>query len=430
MRFPQVNNMRKILQKILKILAKLALKKYKPMIIAITGSVGKTSTKEAIYHILKSHFKEKEVRRNQRNYNNEIGVPLTIFGLETAGRSIFGWLVKFIKIFRMFVFKVSYPGFLVLEMGADRPGDIKYLTDFVHPDVGVITALGEIPVHVEFFENPQQVAQEKKNLISSLGEKGVAVLNYDDDIVRQLAEGIKAKTLTYGLKEKADVRATNYDLKIDPYAKLGTSELNFKLEFKGSTVPVKLFDVLGVQHLYSALGAAAVGIIFNMNLVEIAEALKDFRPLAGRMRLINGINNSFIIDDSYNDALLSVEAALDSLKSFNNSLSGDRHGRKLVVLGDMLEIGEYAPEAHKRIGTKASGIADLIFVVGPRAKFVAEAAIKNGFDEKKIFRFMTPEETAKKIQEELNEGDVILVKGSRAMKMEKIIKEIMAEPEK
>jgi UDP-N-acetylmuramoyl-tripeptide--D-alanyl-D-alanine ligase len=422
--------MRKILQKILKTLTKLVLKKYKPIVIAITGSVGKTSTKEAIYHILKSHFGEKEVRRNQRNYNNEIGVPLTVFGLETAGRSIFGWLIKFIKIFRMIVSRIPYPSFLVLEMGADRPGDIKYLTDFIHPKVGVITALGEIPVHVEFFENPQQVAKEKRNLIACLQEDEIAVLNYDDEAVRQLGEGIKAKISTYGLKDKADVRATNYDLKVSPSTALGTSELNFKLEFMGSTVPAKLYNVLGFQHLYSALAATAVGIIFNVNLVEISEALKEFQPLPGRMHLIKGIKNSLIIDDSYNAALLSVEAALDSLEIFGNNSSVNRRGRKIVVLGDMLEIGEYAPEAHRRVGRKAAAIADLIFIVGPRAKFIAEAAVKYGFDEKKIFQFDVSDDAGKKVQEELKEGDIVLIKGSRAMKMEKIIKEIMAEPER
>lgn len=134
--------MRKILQKILKILAKIALNKYKPVVIAITGSVGKTSTKEAIYSVLKSHFGEKRVRRNYRNYNNEFGVPLTIFNLETAGRSIFLWIPKFIKMFWMIIFRVDYPDFLILEMGADKPGDIKYLLDFVHHKVGVITAVG------------------------------------------------------------------------------------------------------------------------------------------------------------------------------------------------------------------------------------------------------------------------------------------------
>ncbi|MFZ5559348.1 MAG: UDP-N-acetylmuramoyl-tripeptide--D-alanyl-D-alanine ligase [Patescibacteria group bacterium] len=415
--------MRKILQKILKILAILVLKIYKPVIIAITGNVGKTSTKEAIYCVLKSHFGENRVRRNLRNYNNEIGVPLTIFGLETAGRSIFRWLIRFIKIFWMIIFKVKYPDFLVIEMGADRPGDIKYLTRFVHPEVGIITAFGEIPVHIEFFESPEQVAREKRILVDCLKEDEVAILNYDDEIVRQMAKELKAKVLTYGLKEKADIRATNYDLKVTPSTILGASELNFKLEFEGSSVPAKLINVLGVQHLYSALGAAAVGIVFNMNLVEIVEALKQFQPLPGRMRVIKGIKNTLIVDDSYNAALLSMEAALDSLKVFE-----DR--RKIVVLGDMLEIGEYAPEAHRRIGKKASEIADLIFTVGSRAKFIAESAIKNGFDEKKIFQFDVSDDAGKIVQEQMKEGDVILVKGSRAMKMEKIIKEIMAEPEK
>jgi len=413
--------MRKLLQKLLKTFSQSVLKKYKPIIIGVTGSVGKTSTKEAIYHVLKTHFGEKEVRRNWRNYNNEIGVPLTILGLETGGRSLLRWFFNFIKIFWMIIFKVKYPEFLVLEMGADRPGDIKYLTDFVKLKVGVITALGDIPVHVEYFDNPQQVAKEKKNLVSSLPSDGVAVLNYDDDDVRTMAEGIEAKIMTFGLKDRADVRATNYDLKVLQNGNV--SELNFKLEFSGSSVPAKLINVLGVQHLYSALAASAVGITFNMNLIEIVEALKEFQSLPGRMHLIKGIKNTLIVDDSYNAALLSVEAALESLKIFE-----DR--RKIVVLGDMLEIGEYAPEAHKRIGEKAAQIADLIFTVGPRAKFIAEEAIKENFDSSKIFQFIVSDDAAQKVQEIIKEGDIILIKGSRAMKMEKITKEIMAEPEK
>jgi len=413
--------MRKLLQKLLKTFSQSVLKKYKPIIIGVTGSVGKTSTKEAIYHVLKTHFGEKEVRRNWRNYNNEIGVPLTILGLETGGRSLLRWFFNFIKIFWMIIFKVKYPEFLVLEMGADRPGDIKYLTDFVKLKVGVITALGDIPVHVEYFDNPQQVAKEKKNLVSSLPSDGVAVLNYDHDDVRTMAEGIEAKIMTFGLKDRADVRATNYDLKVLQNGNV--SELNFKLEFSGSSVPAKLINVLGVQHLYSALAASAVGITFNMNLIEIVEALKEFQPLPGRMHLIKGIKNTLIVDDSYNAALLSVEAALESLKIFE-----DR--RKIVVLGDMLEIGEYAPEAHKRIGEKAAQIADLIFTVGPRAKFIAEEAIKENFDSSKIFQFIVSDDAAQKVQEIIKEGDIILIKGSRAMKMEKITKEIMAEPEK
>lgn len=413
--------MRKILQYILKILSKLVLKKYKPVIIAVTGSVGKTSTKEAIYHVLKTHWGEHRVRRNLRNYNNEIGVPLTIFGLETCGRSIFKWLIRFIKVFWMIIFKIPYPNFLVLEMGADRPGDIKYLVDFVHPRVGLITALGEIPVHVEFFDGVQEIAKEKKTLISLLKDDEVAILNYDDEIVREMGKDIKAKVFTYGLGARADIRATNYDLKVNPDLK--SSELNFKIEFKGSSVPAKLSNVLGNQHLYCALAAVGVGVVFNMNLIEIAEALKEFSPLPGRMRLLPGIKNSLIVDDTYNAALLSMEAALESLRIFEER-------RKIVVLGDMLEIGQYAPEAHKIIGKKAAEIADLIFTVGTRAKFIAESAARTGFPQNKIFQFMSSDETAKVVQKEMNEGDIVLVKGSRAMKMEKIVKEIMAEPQK
>ncbi len=424
--------MRKILQIILKFFSKLVLKKYKPVIIAVTGSVGKTSTKEAIYHVLKTHWGEHRVRRNLRNYNNEIGVPLTIFGLETCGRSIFKWLIRFIRIFWMIIFKIPYPNFLVLEMGADRPGDIKYLVNFIHPKVGLITALGEIPVHVEFFDGVQEIAKEKKTLVSLLKDDEVAILNYDDEIVREMRKDIKAKVLTYGLGGKADIRATNYDLKVSPASTkprgeagpdLKSSELNFKIEFKGSSVPARLSNVLGNQHLYCALAAVAVGVVFNMNLIEIAEALKEFSPLAGRMRLLPGIKNSLIVDDTYNAALLSMEAALESLKIFTDK-------RKVVILGDMLEIGQYAPEAHKIIGKKAAEIADLIFTVGTRAKFIAESAARTGFPQNKIFQFMSSDEAAKIVQKEMNEGDIVLVKGSRAMKMEKIVKEIMAEPQK
>lgn len=413
--------MRKILQYILKILAILVLRKYKPVIIAVTGSVGKSSTKEAIYHVLKTHLGERQVRRNMRNYNNEIGVPLTIFGLETGGRSIFRWLIRFIRVFWMVIFKIPYPNFLILEMGADRPGDIKYLVKFVHPKVGLITALGEIPVHVEFFANPQQIAQEKKNLVKVLKEEEVAILNYDDEKVIEMTDDLKARVLTYGLKEQADVRAINYDLKINSDEQV--SELNFKLEVKGSSVPVKLINVLGVQHLYSALAAAAVGVVFNMNSIEIAEALKEFQPLPGRMRLIRGIKNSLIIDDTYNAALLSMEAALDSLEVFEGK-------RKIVVLGDMLEIGRYTAEAHQKIGKKAAEIGDLIFAVGSRAKFIVEAAIKAGFPKDRIFHFIDSKEAGKAVQKELKEEDIVLVKGSQSIRMEKIVKEIMVEPEK
>ena len=286
--------LRKILQFILKILARLVLWKYKPIIVAVTGSVGKTLTKEAIYTVLKNHFDEGQIRRNERNYNNEIGVPLTIFGLETGGKNIAAWFLRFIKVFLMLIFKEKYPKILVVEMGADRPRDIEYLTKFVKAKVGVITAIGEIPVHVEFFESPQALALEKKKLIDSLkpasstgGPDGVAVLNYDDEMVKVMGENINSKVLTYGFDERADVCATNYEAKPTDLEKEGIfGAITFKLNYKGSVAPVKLANVLGKHQVYSVLAAAAVGIIFNLNLVDISEGLRGYKSLLGRMKLL------------------------------------------------------------------------------------------------------------------------------------------------
>ncbi|HPJ80312.1 MAG TPA: Mur ligase family protein [Candidatus Portnoybacteria bacterium] len=417
--------MRKILQKILRILAKIALKKYKPIVIAITGSVGKTSTKEAIYAVFKNHFGEKRVRKNEKNYNNEIGVPLTIFNLETGGNSILKWIPKFIKIFWMIIFKIEYPDFLVLEMGADKPKDIEYLLNFVEHRVGVITAIGEIPVHVEFFESPEKVVEEKRKIITKLDKNGVAILNYDDERVRKMGDSIDAKVLTYGLSEKADIKATNYELKLLLNEK-NISELNFKLDFGGSSVPAKLINVLGVQHLYSALAATAVGITFNINLVEISQALREVVPISGRMHLIKGIKNSIIIDDSYNAALLSMEAGLDALKVFQNSSANEIKRRKIAVLGDMLEIGKYSEQAHIQVGKKAGEIADMIFAIGNCAGFIEQGAINAGFEVNKIFKFSTSDEAKLVIQKKIQENDVIFIKGSHSIKMENIVEEIMA----
>jgi len=414
---------KRILQFILKILAKLVLLKYRPVIVSVTGSVGKTSTKEAIYSVLKNHFGEHRVRRNERNYNNEIGVPLTIFGLETGKKSIGAWLAIFIKVFLMLVFREKYPAILIIEMGADRPGDIKYLTKFVRSKVGVITAVGDIPVHVEFFESPQALALEKRKLITSLKSNGIAVLNYDDDMVRKMGEDIRAKVLTYGFNKGADIQAANYEVKCTDLEEGVSSLTTFKLNHKGSAVPIRLTNILGKHQIYPALAAAAVGIIFNLNLIEISEGLMDYRPLAGRMKLLKGVKNTLIIDDTYNASPLSTLAALESLGKFEGR-------RKIAVLGDMLEIGRYTIEGHQRIGRKAADRVDLIFTVGERAKFIKKGAMEKNFPSDRIHEFYDSEEAGEPLQEKIREGDVILIKGSRAMKMEKIVKEIMAEPRK
>ncbi|OGZ37305.1 MAG: hypothetical protein A3D38_00065 [Candidatus Portnoybacteria bacterium RIFCSPHIGHO2_02_FULL_40_23] len=430
--------MRKILQHLLKILSKIVLWKYKPEIVAVTGSVGKTSAKEAIYRVLKPHF---NARRNLRNYNNEIGVPLTILDLETGERSIKKWLKNFLKALAMILFKTDYPEILVLEMGADKPGDIRYLVSFVPIKIAVVTAIGQFPVHLEFFPEKDKLIEEKAALIETLPKNGLAVLNYDDLSVRDMREKVSKNTklITYGFGEGANLKISNYELQIRDLEK-NDFGVNFKTEYEGSLVPIRLRKTLGKQHVLAAGAAAAVGLNFGLNLVDISSALRKYRPLPGRTNLIKGIKNTWIIDDTYNASPSAVSAALEILNecaavsekdqpTFAKAAAG-KQKRKIAVLADMLELGQYAEEAHREIGKKAASIVDLLFVVGARAQFIADEAKKHGLSHKKIFEFNEPEKAGLILQEKLEPGDIILVKGSQSMRMEKVVKEIMAEPEK
>jgi len=435
--------MRSILQYILKILAKIVLWRHQPEIVGVTGSVGKTSAKEAIYQVLKKQF---QVRRSRENYNNEIGVPLTVLGLETAGHSLIAWLKNFFKAGVVIFRGKNYPEILVLEMAVDRPGDMKYLLDFVPVRVGVITAIGQFPVHLEFFPEKGKLIEEKALLVKMLSKNGLAVLNYDDLTVRMISDDLSEKTkfIQYGFDQGADIKIFNFQF--SPPAgglKKGDFGISFKLDYQGSVVPVKLNKVLGKQQVYAAAAAAAVGLNFGLNLVEISTALRKYRALAGRTKLIKGIKNSWIIDDSYNSSPLATLAALEILEDLsrpaadikNEVLHSSSKGtspevKRIAVLGDMLELGEDTEAGHRQVGKQAASIVDLLITVGERARFIAEEARQQGMSSEKIFEFSRPEQAGLAVQEELTQGDIILIKGSRAIHLEKIVREIMAEPEK
>jgi len=414
--------MKKNIQKILRFLAQKILNKYHPEIVGITGSVGKTSAKEAIYVILKGRFK---VRKSESNYNNEIGVLLTVLGCRSAGKSLLGWLKIFLTGIKLILFQdKDYPKILILEMAADRPGDIKYLTSIAPCKVGLVTAIG--PVHLEFFKTVDNVAKEKRIMITHLKDNGWAILNYDDELVYLMKDKTRARVLTFGFNEGADVRASELNIKQG----LETEELSerikgisFKLNYKGNIVPVFLPKVLGKQQVYGVLAGTAVGLIFGMNLVEISEAFKEYKSLPGRMNLVAGIKRTLIIDDTYNASPVSVEAALDVVSGILVQ------GRKFAVLGDMLELGDFSRDGHGQAGRKvAESDIDYLITVGEKSRDIARVAIEHGFDEDNIFNFAFPEEAGIFVQNKIRQGDLILIKGSQNMRMEKIVKELMAEP--
>lgn len=419
--------MSSVLKKILAVLAKATIHKYKPLVIGITGSVGKTSTKEGIFAVLKKKYR---TRKSEKNYNNEIGLPLTILGIPHYGRNIFKWFSAFIRVLPHQC--QQYPEVLVLEYGVDRPGDMDYLLSIARPKISVVTAIGDIPAHVEFFRDPEELIEEKAKLVAALPLDGTAILNHDDYAVYDMNEKTKAHVLTYGIEERAELRITNYELRITKDAELGDipEGIAFKIEYDGKVVPVRLNGALGMAQAYIASAAAAVGLSLDLNLVEISEALQEYTPPPGRLRLIKGIKNSFILDDTYNASPESMRLALETLKS----LSGKR---KIAVLGDMLEIGKYTEQVHRATGDQAAEFIDLLFTVGPRAKFIADEAMSRGvekdarqLEQAQIFKFDDSLSAGRALDPLIQPGDLILIKGSQAIRMEKVVEEIMAHPER
>lgn len=408
-----------VLQYILKLLARLTILRYKPAIVGITGSVGKTGTREAIRAVVSS---ARTVRAPSKNFNNELGFPLTILGDWNDVGGIFFWIwVCIAGLFRLIVKSKNYPEVLVLEYAVDHPGDMKYLLGIARPEIGVFTAVGDVPVHVEFFAGSQAVYKEKVKMISQLPATGFSVLNADDALVAGAQKETRSHAITYGFSEKADMRIANLANQLEDGVLYGIS---FKFNSHGKVVPVRIQGILGRAHAYAAGAAAVVGSLLGMNLVAIAEALGDkYRTLPGRMRIIPGLKSAVIIDDTYNASPLAVKEALDALKTTPGK-------RKIAALGDMLEIGTYTLESHEQAGKQAAKCADMLVTVGLRGKFIAEAAVKAGMPKRMISSFMSVNEAAKFIEGKIAKGDVILVKGSQGTRMEKIVKEIMLEPEK
>lgn len=406
--------MKKIIQFKLRILSRLILKKYKPHVIGITGSVGKTSTKMAIHTLLKDDY---PVRASQKNYNTQTGVPLTIIGLDHPARSIWGWLTVFLKATWLLIKKdKNYPHILILELAADHPGDIQYLSRLARPQIGVLTSVA--PAHLEFFGSLDRVAQEKATLLTNLASSAYAVVNSDQTALLDLSKTTKAKLITFGLKD-ADLTAS--DITMDKR----NANLQFNLSYQRWSAPVSVPRLLGQPAIYSLLAAAAVGLCYNLELSDIAAKLQNYQSQPGRLNLLPGIKYTKLIDDSYNSSPLAAQAALDVLAHLSCT------GSKFAVLGDMLELGDYTQTAHRRTGQSLAKLSiDYLITVGQRSLDIAASAREYGMNPDRIFSFDSSVEAGKFLQDKIEQGDLILIKGSAGMAMEKITKEIMAEPDR
>ncbi|MCA9361616.1 UDP-N-acetylmuramoyl-tripeptide--D-alanyl-D-alanine ligase [Candidatus Kaiserbacteria bacterium] len=398
--------------------AKFLLKRTRPKIIAVVGSVGKTSTKDAVYSVLKESL---HVRKSQKSFNSEIGIPLSVLGLENGWNNPFLWLKNIFDGAVKIVLIGDYPKVLVLEMGVDRPGDMKKLTEWIKPDVVVLTRLPDVPVHVEYFETPEAVINEKMTLVRSLKPEGVLVYNNDDERVRQEAENIRQKSFGYSRYSQSHFMISNDEVVLKNRKPVG---MTFTLSHIDEAVAVEMIGSLGVQHAYSCAAAAAVGSIFGISLSQTAKAMSQYTPPQGRMRILSGIENTLLIDDTYNSSPVAALRALQTLSELNS------YGqRKIAILGDMMELGKYSTREHERVGEVAAKSVNVLVTIGLRSRKTAEGALEHGLSEKNIYQYDTVEEAIVEVPRLLEDGDAVLVKASQGIRAEKLVKVLMEDKE-
>jgi len=349
--------------------------KFKVRIVAITGTNGKTTTKEMIAEVLSKKYK---VLRSEKSFNNQIGVPLTMLKI-TPETEV-----------------------LVLELGMNQPGEIGILTRMVNPDMGLITNIG--PAHLEFMGSLEKIAQAKFELLDNMDEKGKIVLNADDPWLSKKAKTKKRKVFTFGLEQKADFMAKDI-------SQNGNGFFSFSVN---NLTPINL-KLLGKHNIYNALAAFSVGSILKVENEKMKEALENYTPFQLRMELseVDGIR---VLNDSYNANPVSMQMALETLEGMKTS------GSKVAVLGDMLELGEKSLEYHKRIGEKVKECQiDYLFTLGELSSGIAQGAKDKGFEKKNIFSFQDKKSLLENLLEILKPGDVVLFKGSRKMGLEEIV---------
>lgn len=407
---------KKIIQFILKIICIKIIKKYQPEIIAITGSVGKTSTKNAIFDVFSDEF---NIRKSSGNLNSEVGAPLVFIGITKPPENIKDWLLVFFKGFLLIIKKQKdYPKIIISELAADKPGDISYLVNFIRPSIGIITAVGEVPVHIEFYKDSKQLAKEKTNIFRYFNHNSTAIINKDDYHYKTIKENInkEAKTTSFGFDKNADIRIINFSI-------VSSSSSLVTLEYNKKTFNINLHNCLDDSFAFIAASVFAVGIALSVDPNKLVKKISKIKPSPGRLNPIPGINNSLILDGSYNAAPLSMKSALNALEKIKGN-------KKIAVMGDMLELGDYKDNEHQKILEIAISFCDYIFVIGENYQRVKEQLLQSKTDKNNIFCFDVAENAIPVLQKIIESGDIILVKGSQKTKTEKIVYAIIKNNEK
>lgn len=394
---------KKLLLRILLWFSKKYIKKYKPKVISITGSVGKTTTSNFIYKVLRSQY---NTRKTGSNWNFR-GVPAAVLNIAIIGS--FKYFFKELpKIIRGYIFiEKNYPEILVLERGIASIGQMDRFNKFIKSNVGVVTSV--FPTHIKKLKTIENVAQEKRKLVENLTSEDYAVLNYDSDYVKRMAQSTQAKTISYGLQDEADIRAENI--------KVSLNGINFDLIYKDKKYNINVAKLYNKYHIYSILAAIACGLIFRIKIEDIIKEIEKLKTVKGRGNIVKQENGAYIINDAYNSSPKSCIASLDNLKE----LGKERH--RIAVLGDMLELGDYTRESHIKVARQAVKVADVIICVGENAKYIYDEAKKLGFLEENLYWVSDSDKAKTLLDKNIKPESLVLLKASHGIHLDKILAE-------
>lgn len=418
--------MQKALEKFLGRCVRQTIERDKPTVVAIAGSVGKSSARNALTLGLKGRLSQDDVRASKKNFNNELGIPLSVFDCDMPGRNPFKWFKLLWEAYAYSVgIKKLKARYLILEMAADHPGDLDYLIAMALPQVAIITAMGA--EHTEFFGTVERAVEEERKIITAVPEYGEVVLNADDPLVWESRKLAKCEFVGYGKGPENVVSIRSSQVVYDPaYPDDAGLEIELMI-LRNRLYNFRLKGVFGESHAYAISAAIAFCISMDHMSAPAIDYIKShYSGMAGRTRLIPGIKQTMLLDDSYNAQPQAMRAAVAELDNFPVPPSG----RRIAALGDMLELGELTEDEHRKIGRQvAESKIDFLVCCGKLAAVIGKAAIEAGFPEKNISYFDKSPEAALHIQQDLlKPNDVVLIKGSQGSRMEKITKELMADP--
>lgn len=345
-------------------------------VIGITGSVGKSTTKELVAEVLSQKY---HTYKNPGNYNNEIGLPLTLLNTNPGHQ------------------------YAVLEMGFYYPGEIAFLCDIALPQVGIVTNIGT--VHAERAGTQDEIVKGKTELVRALpaSPEGCAILNFDDPLVKKMANDTKARVMTYGTQEGADFRAFHIISR-------GLEGIEFDVQTQKGVQHYST-PLLGRHSAMTCLRAIATASLEGLTFDEIRKGLVNAQSQL-RMTVHRHSSGAIILDDAYNATPESVMSALD--------LMADIHGRHVAVLGDMLELGEYEQAGHEKVGIRAAETCDILITIGPRSKMIVDAAIKNGLGSQKVHWFENAVQALDLVRQNCEKNSIVLVKASHGMRLDRI----------